>query len=180
MQGVFTTRTIRNDALTSAARRVFSAIFFCLFSVFQVAAQKDSARIYNPNAVASLQVQEAFDRARLENKHVILMIGGNWCRWCLMFEKFRLENARVDSAIAAGFIWQHVNHSKENRNAALLSKLEFPQRFGFPVFVVLDGNGKRLHTQNSAYLEEGEGYSESRVLEFLRHWGPEALNPANY
>ena len=180
MQVVFTTSTTCNKALLSVARKVLTAFVFCFLCVFQAAAQKDSVRIYDPGADAALQVQVAVDRARLENKHVILMIGGNWCRWCLMFDKFRLENARVDSASTAGFIWLHVNYSKENRNTALLSKLEFPQRFGFPVFVVLDGNGKRLHTQNSAYLEEGEGYSESRVLEFLRHWCPQALLPSNY
>jgi len=180
MKSVFITGTITNDAFTFKGWRIIAAIVFCFLWESQALAQKDSSSIYYPGADAALQVQDAVDRANIGNKHVILMIGGNWCRWCLMFEKFRLENAKVDSAVTAGFIWQHVNYSKENRNAALLSKLEFPQRFGFPVFVVLDGNGKRLHTQNSAYLEEGEGYSESKVLEFLRHWGPEALKPTNY
>ena len=35
----------------------------------------------------------------------------------------------------------------------ILAKYGYPQRFGFPVFIVLDGNGNRIHTQNSAYLE---------------------------
>jgi len=164
----------------STAFRLYLVVISFFITTLPASAQKDSVSIYDPGADAALQVQDAVDRARLGNKHVMLMIGGNWCRWCKMFDKFRQDNAKVDSAAKAGFIWQHVNFSKENRNASLLSKLEFPQRFGFPVFVVLDGNGKRLHTQNSAYLEEGEGYSESKVLEFLRHWGPEALKPTNY
>jgi hypothetical protein len=32
-----------------------------------------------------------------------------------------------------------------------------PQRFGFPVFVIIDGDGNVLHTQDSALLEQGKG-----------------------
>ena len=60
-----------------------------------------------------------------------------------------------------------------------LPSLEFPQRFGFPVFVILDENGKRIHTQNSAFLKKGDGYDKEKVLRFFKNWSPQALNPAN-
>ena len=82
--------------------------------------------------------------------------------------------------MSQNFVVIKVNYSKENRNLETLKKLEFPQRFGFPVFVILDANGKRIHTQNSSYLEEGESYSKKRVLDFLKQWSPEALNPGHY
>jgi hypothetical protein len=74
----------------------------------------------------------------------------------------------------------HVNYSPENRNEKVLAKLGYPQRFGFPVFVILDAKGDRLHTQNSGYLEEGQGHSPKLVAEFLKQWSPGALDPANY
>jgi len=49
-----------------------------------------------------------------------------------------------------------------------LSGLGYPQRFGFPVFVVLDDKGNRLHTHNSDYPEEGKYHSKEKVLEFLK------------
>jgi hypothetical protein len=61
-----------------------------------------------------------------------------------------------------------------------LKQLEYPQRFGFPVFVILNEDGKRLHTQNSGYLEEGKGHDRMKVLTFLQQWSPEALNPELY
>jgi hypothetical protein len=82
--------------------------------------------------------------------------------------------------MAKSYVPIMVNYSKENRNLAELKKLEYPQRFGFPVFVILDNNGKRIHTQSSAYLEEGEGYSKKKVLDFLKQWTPDALNPNLY
>lgn len=44
----------------------------------------------------------------------------------------------------------------------LMKRLNNPQRFGFPVFVVLDETGKVLHIQDSSFLEEGKGYNEER------------------
>jgi hypothetical protein len=62
-----------------------------------------------------------------------------------------------------------------------LARYGFPQRFGFPVFLILDGNGKLLHTQNSAYLEDGnKSYKKEVVMGFLGDWSPTALDPGQY
>lgn len=154
-------------------------LFLFLFISSSAFAQQDSL-IYHPSADAKKEIAQAVAKAKTENKHVVLMIGGNWCRWCKMFEKFRLSDAKVDSTVKRDFVWLHVNYSKENKNLDLLKSLSFPQRFGFPVFVVLDGNGKLIHTQNSAYLEDGEGYSEEKVVDFLHQWRREALLEEQY
>lgn len=78
------------------------------------------------------------------------------------------------------YVFTLLNHSKENRNYDVLADLGFPQRFGFPVLVVLDGDGNRLHTQNTAFLEKEKSYDEKTVLQFLRNWSPAALDPENY
>ncbi|MNC89377.1 hypothetical protein D3C83_53020 [compost metagenome] len=74
----------------------------------------------------------------------------------------------------------HLNYSKENYNKEVLAKYGFPQRFGFPVFLVLNAEGKLIHTQNSAYLEEDKGYSKRKVVEFFNHWSPKAFKPEQY
>lgn len=61
-----------------------------------------------------------------------------------------------------------------------MEKLEFPQRFGFPCLVVLNEEGRRLHTQNSAFLEKEKSYNKKRLLQFLKNWSPAALDPGNY
>ncbi len=73
-----------------------------------------------------------------------------------------------------------VNWSTENKNPKAMAYLGYPQRFGFPVFVVLDENGKILHIQNSAYLEEGKGYDKKKVLQFINGWTPKAIDPITY
>lgn len=61
-----------------------------------------------------------------------------------------------------------------------MAELEFPQRFGFPVFVILDGKGWRIHPQNSGLLESEAGYDRRKIQEFLLQWSPAALNAATY
>ena len=56
-----------------------------------------------------------------------------------------------------------------------MQRLDNPQRFGFPVFVVLDQNGKVIHIQDSSFLEEGQGYNKAKVLRFFNNWTPKAV-----
>ena len=157
-------------------RSIFTfALFFLLLS-----GSAQTVKLYNPEGDATIAIRQGVALAKGENKHLFIQIGGNWCPWCLKFHKFCASDSQIDSLMSKNFIVIKVNYSKENRNLETLKKLEFPQRFGFPVFVILDANGKRIHTQNSSYLEEGESYSKKRVLDFLKQWSPEALNPGHY
>ncbi|RXK81319.1 thioredoxin family protein [Filimonas effusa] len=160
-------------------KRILFAIAAILLISANISAQ-EKPTVYNVNADAAADVAAAVKKAKAENKHVLLQLGGNWCIWCLRFHKLVNENDTLKKAMNDNYIVVHVNYSKENKNEALLAKLGYPQRFGFPVFVILDGNGNRLHTQNSAYLEEGNGHSVKKVLEFFEHWSPKAIDPASY
>jgi hypothetical protein len=64
----------------------------------------------------------------------------------------------------------------------VMKQLEYPNRFGFPVFVVLDGKGKRLHTQDSGLLEHAtvKGYDTTKVVTFLKQWNVKAVDSLSY
>jgi thioredoxin-related protein len=138
------------------------------------------ANIYDPGAEVSSAISKGLIQAKVEHKYVFLQIGGNWCPWCVKFHKLCSDDPEINTLMRNNYICILVNYSKENKNLAELKKLEFPQRFGFPVFVILDSSGERIHTQNSAYLEEGDGYSTKKVIDFLTKWAPDALNPDYY
>lgn len=135
---------------------------------------------YSATKDANKQISDAVAQATKENKHIILQIGGNWCPWCLKLNNFVKTDNQIDSLMKANFVYVHINYSKENKNMDVMKKLEYPQRFGFPVLVVLDGTGRRLNTQNSSYLEQDKGYSKEKVLDFLKSWTPAALKPETY
>ncbi len=157
-------------------------IFFLslLLIGYQFIKAADTTILYHPNANAMEDISRNIAIAKNQNKHVLIQAGGNWCIWCLRFNKFITEDVQTDSLIRANYIVYHLNYSKENTNDAVFAKYGFPQRFGFPVFIILDGEGNRLHTQNSSYLEQGRSYNKEKVIDFLKAWTPAALNPANY
>lgn len=142
--------------------------------------QPEKIKLYNPAADAKADIQAAIARADKEGKNVLLQIGGNWCSWCYKFNDKVTGNDTLKTALEKNFVSYHLNYSPENRNEDALASLGYPQRFGFPVFVILDSKGNRLHTQNSAYLEEGNGHDAKKVLEFFNHWSPAALDPKSY
>jgi len=146
----------------------------------QEAAKTEASKLYNPAADAKADIAAAVKTAAAQRKNVLLQIGGNWCSWCLLFNGLVTKDAELNKYMNDNFVVLHVNYSQENKNEKVLADLGYPQRFGFPVFVVLDGKGNRLHTQNSSYLEEGKGHSKSKVMEFFESWSPAAIDPKTY
>ena len=129
------------------------------------------------------QIDNALSKANSEGKFVICQVGGNWCPWCLRFADFITADTAISKVIDENFIYIHVNYNprkssgekKAEQTAAMLKRLGNPARFGFPVFVVLEENGKVLHIQDSSFLEEGEGYDQKKVLRFFKSWTPKVV-----
>jgi thioredoxin-related protein len=157
--------------------KAFIIAVFCILGAGFLRAQ-DKPLIYNPQADAAADIRAAVQKAAAEGKHVFLQVGGNWCPWCIRFHRFVHEDRTLDSLMNAGYVSVLVNYSPENKNTALLSSLGYPERFGFPVFVILDGKGERLHTQDSWYLEQEKSYSREKVQQFFRMWSPVTLEEA--
>ena len=155
-------------------------LFMSLVVLCVMGAKSQGVHIYNPNADAKADIQKAVKEAKVEGKHVFLQIGGNWCPWCVKFHQFVDDDPEIKSFVNQNFVVVKVNYSKENKNLEAMKDLGFPQRFGFPVFVILNGEGQNIHIQNSGYLEEDGGYSKKKVLSFFKQWSPKALDPKTY
>ena len=161
-------------------KKIFQLFLILCILAATAHAQEATNKIYNPNADAKSDIAKAVASADSAGKHVLLQIGGNWCPWCIKFNNFCKNNSSVDSVLQKNYVVLHVNYSKENKNLEVLKSLGFPQRFGFPVLVVLDNKGNRLHIQDSGFLELGDSYDKNKVLTFLKCWTPSALKPENY
>ncbi|MBE0647876.1 MAG: thioredoxin family protein [Bacteroidales bacterium] len=139
---------------------------------------------YHPEADVRADLKSAVVQARAENKHVLVQFGGNWCPWCIRFHQLVEGAPQVDSLVTADYIYllANVPGKKDQRDYALLEEYGFPNRFGFPVFVILDGNGNQLHIQDSGILEHctEKGYDTTKVVTFLRMWNVSAMDPTTY
>ena len=161
-------------------KKTFLSLFILTYSFVNSIGQDSLLKPYQVDADAKLQISNAIKEAATSNKHVLIMIGGNWCKWCIRLTQFMASHESIDSTITADYVYIHVNYSKENKNTDIMEQLEYPQRFGFPVLVVVDQTGRRIHTQDTGILEQGEGYSVEKIKNFLLNWNVAALDPANY
>ena len=153
---------------------LFVAIIACAIATSAQGLKK----VYDETINTKTQIDSALADATAQNKFVICQVGGNWCPWCLRFAQFIVDDAEIASLIEQNFVYIHVNYSRSDKSeatAATMARLGGPQRFGFPVFVVLDAQGKVLHIQDSSFLESGKSYDREKVLRFLRCWTPQAL-----
>lgn len=120
---------------------------------------------FDPSRDAAADVARAVALARAQGKRVIVDVGGEWCAWCHILDRFIASHREVRSLMDARYVWVKVNYSKENRNEALLAR--WPRIAGYPHLFVLDANGALVHSQDTGELESGKGYDERRVLAFL-------------
>ena len=155
-------------------------LFVLLLSVSAMLYAQDKVQIYDTLADARNDLRQAIQLAGQENKHVLVQVGGNWCPWCVRLHDFFLSETVIDSVLKADYVLVRINYSKENKNPETMALLEYPQRFGFPALVILDAEGNRLHTQNTAYLEQDKGYNAEKVKGFLLDWNRAAINPVSY
>ena len=146
-------------------------------------AQTALKKVYNEDINPLEQIDQALVKAKAERKFVVCQVGGNWCPWCLRFADFITNDTAISKVISENFEYIHVNYNprraggeeQQQQAAALMKRLDNCGRFGFPVFVVLDEDGKVIHIQDSSFLEEGQGYNQDKVLRFFKNWTPQAV-----
>lgn len=154
-------------------------------AVLAVTAQAQTAlkKVYNEEINPLEQIDQAIGKAKAEGKFVVCQVGGNWCPWCLRFADFISKDTTISKVIDENFEYIHVNYNprkseseeKQLQAKALMERLNNCGRFGFPVFVIIDNEGKLIHIQDSSFLEEGQGYNQEKVLRFFKNWTPESV-----
>ena len=160
---------------------ILSLLGVCL--ALTLNAQTALKKVYDEDINPIEQIDQALVKARSEGKFVICQVGGNWCPWCLRFVDFITNDTTISNVIDKSFVYIHVNYNPRKSEGeekmqlakAMLERLNNPARFGFPVFVVLDEEGRVIHIQDSSFLEEGQSYNQEKVLRFFKNCTPKAV-----
>ena len=159
-------------------------ILFTLNCSLFTAFGQSPVKPYNENQDIRADLKKATALAKKENKHVLIQFGGNWCPWCIRFHQMAYGAKSIDSLLKADYVYLLVNVSqdKKKRDYQLFRDFGYPNRFGYPVVVILNGDVKLLHIQDSGFLEhcQVKGYDTTKVVTFLKMWNVKALDPATY
>jgi len=125
---------------------------------------------FDPGRDPARDLAAALEIARSTYRRVIVEVGGVWCTWCHILDRLFSTNAELKRVRDHGFVWLKVNFSSENRNEAILRR--WPKIRGYPHLFVLDGDGRLLHSQQTAALEDGKTYDAGAMRAFLVRWSP--------
>jgi thiol:disulfide interchange protein len=132
----------------------------------RAAAEPSNGSRFDPARDAVADVDEAVAQARAQGKSVLVDVGGEWCAWCHILDRFIAARPEVRRMLDEHYVLVKVNWSPGNRNERLLSR--WPKPSGYPHFYVLDGQGRLLASQATGELEAGRDYDERKMLAFLR------------
>lgn len=120
---------------------------------------------FDPTRDAAADVRTAVGLAQAQGKQVLVDVGGEWCIWCHILDKFIATHAPVKRLVDQNYVVVKVNFSPQNRNEAVLS--QWPKVKGYPHLFVLDAQGKLVHSQDTGELEAGKDYDEAKVIAFF-------------
>jgi thiol:disulfide interchange protein len=144
-----------------------------LFAAIAVAANAPGTAPYDPSLDGWKQLQAAGKTAAVENKRVLVIVGGNWCKWCRALDGLMSEDSALRAELGKYQV-VHLNYSKENKNPEAMAHLGNPEKLGFPSLLVLSSKLHVLHTQSSEVFETGDpakpGHDPAELLAFLRRW----------
>jgi thioredoxin-related protein len=121
---------------------------------------------FDPKRNAAADVRGAVASAKRDGKRVLLEVGGNWCSFCKVLDRFFDKNPELMAFRQKNFVYVKINFSEENRNLEALES--YPQVRGFPHFFVLDGKGELVRSQRVALLGDNTGYDPDRFLAFMK------------
>ena len=135
-------------------RRLLACIVF--WTLATAALAQGLPEKFDPARDAARDVATAAEQAKAQGKRVLVDVGGEWCAWCHILDRFVEADTEARALRDANFVVVKVNWSPENKNEALLSR--WPAIPGYPHLFVLDADGKLVHSQETDVLEPGKGY----------------------
>jgi thiol:disulfide interchange protein len=125
---------------------------------------------FDPARDPAKDLEVALRIAHAANRRVVIEVGGDWCSWCHILDRFFEANPDLKRYRDANYIWLKVNWSPENKNEAFLRR--YPAIPGYPHFFVLEANGRLAGSQNTSELEAKKTYDPAAMHAFLVKWAP--------
>jgi hypothetical protein len=148
--------------MTRTAVALVSCALFCLCA--------SAATLgYDPKADPFEQYHEAVATAEAQGKLVLVIAGGEWCRWCHVLDRFIDRNDDVRARLEDAFVVMKVYVGEENYNETFFEQL--PRAYGAPHFWIVSPDRVVLASQSTGALERGKrGYDREEFLRFIERW----------
>lgn len=123
---------------------------------------------YDPNRNAMQDGRDAIKLAKSSDRRILIEVGGDWCKWCHVLDRFLNNNAEIKKQLHQTFVLLKVNVSDENDNREFLKV--FPRVLGYPHIFVTESNGKLLLSKDISQFFVNGDYSVERFKAFFKRF----------
>jgi thiol:disulfide interchange protein len=123
---------------------------------------------YDPERNPFDDSRAALALAKSTDRLVMIEVGGDWCRWCLVLDNFMQKNTVVRKRLHENFVLLKVNVSDANENAEFFAGM--PRTNGYPHVFISRSDGGLIGSTDITRLVVKGNYDEQRFLAFLQHW----------
>jgi len=124
---------------------------------------------YDPARDPFSDGRDALQLARETDRRVLIEVGGDWCSWCHVLDRFLNQQPIIRTKLYERFVVLKVNVDNNNNNAEFLSA--FPPALGYPHLYITSNDGSIVHSQDTAEFLHNGKYSQRRILGFIDRWG---------
>lgn len=151
-------------------KKYFLPISLYLFPLFLSAqsALPAYSLVYDPVRDPFADGRAALRLAKDTNRRVLIEVGGDWCHWCHVLDKFLAENQQIREQLHRHFVILKVNVSETNDNAEFMAG--FPRPRGYPHMYITEADGSIIFSKDTLELQENSRYSVQRFQQFIDKW----------
>lgn len=123
---------------------------------------------YDIKADPYLDLQLAMNKVEKSDKKILLIVGGDWCKWCGTFDNLIDDNIELSNIFYNTFEVVKVYYGRDISKKTKSFLKQFPVLKGTPHFYILDKNAKLLKSIDTSYLERGYGYNKKEMMKFIK------------
>jgi len=145
---------------------LFTGIVSAVPSV--VTEQPVYSQVYDPQRNAFDDGRAALELAKKTNRRVMIEIGGDWCVYCHIFDRFIKSDKEVAERFFDTFVLLKVNYSDENPNKEFLSN--FKGIDGYPYIFITESSGKVIYANDMREMTEKGKPNKAKMFSFLKRW----------
>src|SRR3954447_14804592 len=139
-----------------AIRRLVAVLVLAVCaSPLVAAAPATKPAIYDESADAKQQLAAAEQLAARDHQRVLMVVGGNWCGWCVKLDKLFHNDKEIAALLRAEYQVVHVDINDSSK--AVLSQYGIAVH-GVPCLAVFDPDDKLVTQHDTGSLEDGPNH----------------------
>lgn len=130
--------------------------------------QPNFSKAYDPQRNPFDDGRAALKLAKQSNRRVLIEIGGDWCMYCHVLDRFIKANPDIEDQLYKTFVVLKVNYSDDNRNEEFLQN--FGRIPGYPHLFITESTGKVIYSNDIRDMTDNGKLSKLKMLRFLNRW----------